>query len=230
MARIDVVTVPVLLGMFIYFTLLTANMTNDKKYTMLCLGDSYTIGEAVEEQERFPMQAVELLKQQNILFEKPVIIAKTGWTTDELSAAIKEQNIQQTFDFVTLLIGVNNQYRQRDLENYRTEFTALLHTAIQYAGGNRNRVHVLSIPDWSVTPFTAQDTKHRTRQQIAEEIDAFNAVNREVAALQQVHYIDITPHSRNAFTQRDLIANDGLHPSGLMYKEWAERLVEEMVY
>lgn len=196
---------------------------------MLCLGDSYTIGEAVEEQERFPMQAVELLKQHNLLFEKPVIIAKTGWTTDELSAAIEEQKPQQTFDFVTLLIGVNNQYRQRDLENYRNEFTALLQTAIQYAGGNRSHVYVLSIPDWGVTPFTAQDTKHRTRQQIAGEIDAFNAVNREVAAQQQVPYIDITPHSRTAFTQRELIANDGLHPSGLMYKEWAERLVEVVV-
>lgn len=201
---------------------------SNKKYTMLCLGDSYTIGEAVEEQERFPMQAVELLKQQNILFEKPVIIAQTGWTTDELSTAIEEQKPQGTFDFVTLLIGVNNQYRQRDLDNYRSEFTALLHTAIQYAGGNRQRVLVLSIPDWGVTPFVAQDTKHRTRQQIAQEIDAFNAVNREVAAQQQVHYIDITPHSRTALTQRELIANDGLHPSGLMYKEWATKVAERV--
>ncbi len=204
-------------------------MTRNKKYTLLCLGDSYTIGEAVEEQERFPVQAVELLKQQNILFEKPVIIAKTGWTTDELSAAVQEQNIQQTFNFVTLLIGVNNQYRQCNLENYRTGFTALLQTAIQYAGGNRNRVYVLSIPDWGVTPFTAQDTKHRTPQQIAAEIDAFNAINREVATQQQVHYIDITPHSRKALTQPELIASDGLHPSGFMYKEWARKLAEKMV-
>lgn len=203
-------------------------MTHPKKYTLLCLGDSYTIGEAVEELERFPMQAVELLKQQHIAFENPLIIAKTGWTTDELAAAIKEQKPKGTFDFVTLLIGVNNQYRQRDLENYRSEFSALLQTAIQYAGGNRAHVVVISIPDWGVTPFVAQDTKHRTAQQIALEIDAFNTVNREVALQQQVHYIDITPHSRTAAANPALIATDSLHPSGLMYKEWADRLVEEL--
>jgi lysophospholipase L1-like esterase len=218
---------------FVYFTLLILSMTSNKKHTVLCLGDSYTIGEAVEEQERFPMQAVELLKQQTIAFEKPVIIAQTGWTTDELSAAIKEQQPQGTFDFVTLLIGVNNQYRQRDLDNYRHEFTALLQTALHYAGNKPEHVLVISIPDWGVTAFVAQDTQHRTRQQIAQEIDAFNAVNREVAAQQQVHYIDITPHSRTALTQRELIANDGLHPSGLMYKEWAKKVAEvvmEVVY
>jgi lysophospholipase L1-like esterase len=204
-------------------------MTAEKKYTMLCLGDSYTIGEAVEEQERFPMQALELLKQQNLHFEKPVIIAKTGWTTDELAAAIQEHKVKGFFDFVTLLIGVNNQYRQRDLENYRTEFSALLNTAIKYAAGNRGHVFVFSIPDWGVTPFVAQDSKHRTRQQIATEIDAFNTINREEATREKVHYIDITPHSRTALTQRLLIANDGLHPSGLMYKEWAERLVKAII-
>ncbi|MCW5908689.1 MAG: SGNH/GDSL hydrolase family protein [Chitinophagales bacterium] len=194
------------------------------KYTMLCLGDSYTIGEAVEEHERFPMQAVQMLQAKNVVFEKPVIIAKTGWTTDELMQAIAEQNPVGSFDVVTLLIGVNNQYRGRDLENYRNEFHALLQTAVNYTGGNSNHVFVISIPDWGVTPFIAQDAKHRTREQVAAEIDAFNKVNNEVAKALKVHYMDITAHSRQAFEQRELIAGDGLHPSGEMYKHWASEL------
>lgn len=191
---------------------------------MLCLGDSYTIGEAVQEHERFPVQTVEILKANGVHFEAPHLIAKTGWTTDELMQAIAAQNHAGNFDVVTLLIGVNNQYRGRDLENYRTEFRALLQTAIRYAAGNGNHVFVVSIPDWGVTPFIAQDTKHRSRQQVALEIDAFNKVNKEVAEELKVHYIDITPYSRQALWQKELIAGDGLHPSGKMYKHWANEL------
>lgn len=198
----------------------------EKKYTMLCLGDSYTIGEAVAEEERFPNQAAAMLKAKGVAFEKPLIIAKTGWTTDELAEAIKQEDVPGTYDFVTLLIGVNNQYRQRDLENYRTEFTQLLQTAINYAGGDKNHVFVISIPDWGVTPFVAQDGKQRTGEQIGGEIDRFNEVNKQIAISTGVHYIDITPHSRSAKTNTALIAEDGLHPSGLMYKEWATRLAE----
>jgi lysophospholipase L1-like esterase len=200
----------------------------EKKYTMLCLGDSYTIGEAVTEEERFPNQAAALLKAKGISFDKPLMIAKTGWTTDELAEAIKQENPHGTFGFVTLLIGVNNQYRQRDLDNYRTEFTQLLQTAINYAGGNKNHVFVISIPDWGVTPFVAQDAKKRTGEQIGDEIDRFNEVNRQIAQSTGVHYIDITPHSRLAKTNTALIAEDGLHPSGMMYKEWATKLAESI--
>lgn len=205
------------------FILNTGHMTPDKKHTMLCLGDSYTIGEAVEESERFPMQAVEMLKKEHVHFDKPVIIAKTGWTTDELAAAIKEQNPTGTYDVVTLLIGVNNQYRGRDLENYRQEFVELLHTALNYAGKKPTHVYVVSIPDWGVTPFGNSDK--RGEEQIGKEIDQYNAINKEEARKAGVNYIDITPGSRLAKTDAELIANDGLHPSGKMYKEWAEKLV-----
>ncbi|MFN8285388.1 MAG: SGNH/GDSL hydrolase family protein [Chitinophagales bacterium] len=195
-----------------------------KRYTLLCLGDSYTIGESVAEKDRFPEKTVELLYEKGIEFNQPDIIAKTGWTTDELASVIKERNLKGPYSFVTLLIGVNNQYRQRNLNNYRKEFAELLHTAIDYAGGNKNHVVVISIPDWGVTPFVAQDAKQRTGEQIGREIDEFNAVNKEEAAKAGVHYIDITAHSRLAAKDEALIANDGLHPSGKMYLHWASEL------
>jgi len=204
----------------------TSFMKEEKKHTMLCLGDSYTIGEAVEESERFPMQAVELLKKEKIDFEKPVIIAKTGWTTDELARAVKERNPTGKYDVVTLLIGVNNQYRGRDLENYRQEFHELLNTAIDYANGNAVHIFVLSVPDWGVTPFAENDK--RGGKKIGEEIDFFNAINKEESLKAKVHYIDITPVSREAKSNSTLIATDGLHPSGKMYAEWAKKMVREI--
>ncbi len=201
---------------------------NTKQYTLLCLGDSYTIGESVEEKERFPEQAVAMLQAKGISFAKPEIIAKTGWTTDELAGAIKERNLTGTYDFVTLLIGVNNQYRGRDLQNYRAEFADLLQTALQYAGGDTSRVVVISIPDWGVTPFVTQDAKQRSAGTIAHEIDAFNAVNHGEANKAHVHYLEITYHSRLAATDTTLIASDGLHPSGKMYATWAFKLAEYM--
>lgn len=204
------------------------SMSQDTHPTILCLGDSYTIGESVEERERFPEQTVELLKEQGIVLDKPLTIAHTGWTTDELSAAIADSNLKGKFDFVTLLIGVNNQYRGRDLVNYRLEFAALLRTAIQYAGGKPNQVIVLSIPDWGATPFIAQDGKKRTRDQVTREIDSFNAVNKEEAEHARVHYIDITPISRQALQKEELTASDGLHPSAKMYAAWAKLLAAKI--
>ena len=212
--------------LILIFEFNTSFMMKEKKHTMLCLGDSYTIGEAVEENERFPMQVIELLKKDKIEFEKPIIIAKTGWTTDELSAAINERNLRGKYDYVTLLIGVNNQYRGRDLENYRKEFHELLNTAIAYASGNTNHVFVISIPDWGVTPFGNSDK--RGEKKIGEEIDHFNVINKEETLKAKAHYVDITPGSREAKTKIALIANDGLHPSGQMYAEWAKKLVSEM--
>jgi lysophospholipase L1-like esterase len=144
------------------------------KYTMLCLGDSYTIGEAVAEEARFPNQAAALLESKGFAFDKPKIIAKTGWTTDELAAAIVEEKPAGKFDVVTLLIGVNNQYRSRDKENYRQEFTALLHTAIAFSESGKKGVFVVSIPDWGVTPFAKKDS--RPAKEIGAQIDAFNAI------------------------------------------------------
>jgi len=184
----------------------------------LALGDSYTIGEAVLESERWPVQLAALLRASGVQIDEPQIIAKTGWTTDELLAAIDRAEPRGPFELVSLLIGVNNQYRGRTAENYRPEFVALLERAINFAGGQPGRVLVLSIPDWGVTPFANLDR----RGGIGPEIDAFNAVNREETARLGARYVDVTPTSRRAPAEPDLIASDGLHPSGRMYAEWAQ--------
>lgn len=200
--------------------LTTMTSSQPQSLNMLCLGDSYTIGEAVNEHERFPNQTADLLRDRHFNFNAPRIIATTGWTTDELQKAIDDSNIDETYDIVTLLIGVNNQYRGRDIENYKIEFDRLLQQAITFAGKRADRIFVLSIPDWGVTPF-AQD---RDRSQIAIEIDAFNKANKEIAQQAGVYYLDITPVSRNAMVDNALVAGDGLHPSGKMYGLWAAML------
>ena len=186
-----------------------------KRY--LALGDSYTIGEAVAEPERWPVQLVALLRDRGVTISDPEIIAVTGWTTAELSAGIDAGNPQGPFDLVSLLIGVNNQYRGLDLDEYRRELGALLVRARGLAGHRESRVLVLSIPDWSVTPFA----EGRERATIAAAIDRFNAAKREQAVANGAAWVDITPVSRRAETDRSLLAEDGLHPSGRMYAEWA---------
>jgi len=197
-------------------------MASNKKMTMLCLGDSYTIGEAVPYEQNFPSQLHALLVNQGLRVAVPQVIAKTGWTTDELMAAIGEATTKRKYDIVTLLIGVNNQYRSRSIENYLEEFNQLLQIAWKFAGNNSKRVFVVSIPDWGVTPFAKKDK--RTARKISAEIDFFNAVNKSLAKSAGVSYLDITTHSRKAKTDKKLLADDGLHPSSLMYKHWAKRL------
>ena len=187
----------------------------------LALGDSYTIGESVDPSERWPVQLAARLRERGVPIADPTIIAKTGWTTDELSAAIDQANPEGPYDLVSVLIGVNNQYRGRDAEQYRSEFRALLQRAVQFAGGDATRVLVLSIPDWGMTPFA----EGRDRSQIAAEIDKFNEINREEAASVGARYVDITPVSRMAVEDPTLIAADGLHPSGKMYRAWTELVV-----
>jgi lysophospholipase L1-like esterase len=189
--------------------------------TYLALGDSYTIGEQVILEENFPNQAVAMLKGK---VAAPQIIATTGWTTDELYAAINEANITATFDIVTLLIGVNNQYRGKPLKNFVVEFEHLLQRAIQFANNISNHVIVLSIPDWSVTPF-AED---RDRQKIAEEIDAYNLVCKNAAQKFKTHYIDITTSQRLDGNKDEFLAADKLHPSGKEYKKWAEKVAAKI--
>ncbi len=184
---------------------------------MLNLGDSYTIGESVAEAERWPNQLAAGLAEQGITTEVK-IIAKTGWTTDELWAAIQAQKIDPPYDIVTLLIGVNNQYRGRSTEEYRAEFAFLLNKAIEYAGQDASRVIVLSIPDWGVTPFALQ--RSLLPQTIAAEIDAYNLINQQETQKVGAHYVDITPISRQ--NDESLIAADGLHPSAEMYNQWVK--------
>ncbi|HEY0272169.1 MAG TPA: SGNH/GDSL hydrolase family protein [Chitinophaga sp.] len=194
-------------------------------HTYLALGDSYTIGEMVAEDQRFPVQTAALLQAQGILMAPPCIIARTGWTTDELADGIRAAAITGTFDLVTLLIGVNNQYRGRPVENYEPEFKALLEQAIAFAGGRPGRVIVLSIPDWGATPFAAG----RDTGKIAREIDAYNAAGRRITAALGAHYTDITPGTRKAATDASLVTTDGLHPSGKEYRLWAQAVVEAVL-
>ena len=196
----------------------------------LALGDSYTIGESVSEAERWPNQLAELIKSspQFTGTEESIevtIIARTGWTTDELWEGIQDVKIDPPYDLVSLLIGVNNQYRGRDIEEYREGFVFLLNKAIDYAGGDPKRVIVLSIPDWGVTPFAG----NRDSKKIAVEINQFNSVNEVESKNAQVSYIDVTPISREAVNDPSLIASDGLHPSGKMYLEWAKLALPEVL-
>ena len=204
-------------------------MTHTPAQTMLCLGDSYTIGESVAESERFPNQTVELLAKHGVHFSTPRIIAKTGWTTDELKHAIAEAKVMGTFDAVTLLIGVNNQYRSYDHAQYQREFRELLDIAVKYAGGNADHVFVISIPDYGVTPFGHNDAKGRSAEAIGKEIDKYNAIAKEITTKEKAHFTDINPFSKKAATDASLIANDNLHPSGRMYAGWAELLEKEML-
>jgi len=181
----------------------------------LALGDSFTIGESVPADQRWPNQLARALRAKQIDIGDPQIIAKTGWTTDELSAAIDQTGPHGPFDLVTLLIGVNNQYRGRSADQYREQFTALLRRAIDFAGGNPRRVIVVSIPDWGMTPFAAG----RDRARIATEIDQFNAINRQEARRVGIGWVDVTTISRQNPT---LVAADGLHPSAAMYTEWVK--------
>jgi lysophospholipase L1-like esterase len=194
------------------------------KIRYLALGDSYTIGESVEEAERWPNQLADLLKEYGYSAEVTTI-ARTGWTTAELWEGIQVANPQGTYDLVSLLIGVNNQYRGYDISEYREEFRVLLGRSIQYAGGNTDRVVVLSIPDWGVTPFAAG----RDATQIAAEIDAFNTVNEEETRMAGIRYVGVTRISRLAAKNPALIAGDGLHPSGKMYSMWAGLALPEVV-
>lgn len=189
---------------------------------ILSLGDSYTIGEAVEPSGRWPVQLAGMLRANGVEVRDPEIIARTGWTTDELSSAIDERNPTGPYDLVTLLIGVNNQYRGRSAENFRDELKGLLQRAIGFAGGVPARVIVVSIPDWGVTPFAAG----RDRAKIAREIDAYNQVKKEETERAGAHFIDITPTSREASTNTLLLATDGLHPSAAMYEAWAKKTLK----
>ncbi len=190
----------------------------------LALGDSYTIGQGVTIAESYPAQTANLLTLSGINMGLSDYIATTGWTTDNLDAAIRTKNPGK-YDVVSLLIGVNDQYQRHDTTGYRQRFTGLLIKAIELANEKKENVFVLSIPDYSVTPFAAgSDTA-----QIRKEIDWFNAINKNVTAAFNCPYLDITPSTRDAANDRTLIASDGLHPSGLEYKRWANRLAPMML-
>ncbi len=193
--------------------------TSENAKTYLALGDSYTIGESVDTDKRFPIQLTKMLNESGQYVAEPTIIARTGWTTDELETAIISRNLEPPYDLVTLLIGVNNQYRGRDTAEYREQFVRLLEKSIYFAGSKKN-VIVISIPDYGVTPFGQQQNPEK----IASEIDAFNQINFEETSQAGAFYVNITPISRSAKNNSGLVATDGLHPSAEMYRLWVNEI------
>lgn len=191
-----------------------------REITYLALGDSYTIGESVDPSMRWPVQLVDSLKKDSVNIADADIIARTGWTTDELMSGIESENPGNDYDLVSLLIGVNNQYRGRDIYNFREELVELIDIAIKSANNVADNVIVLSIPDWGVMPFASG----RDRDKIAEEIDAFNNVVKEECNYAAIKFFDITEISRRAAYDPSLVAGDGLHPSGKMYGLWVDKI------
>jgi lysophospholipase L1-like esterase len=189
--------------------------------SFLALGDSYTIGEGVDSAARWPVALAGALRASGIPIRDPVVVARTGWTAQELASGIDRAGVAGAHGLVSLLIGVNNQYRGLDLEEYRSGFAELLARAVGFAGGDPAKVLVLSIPDWGVTPYA----EGRGRERIAGEIDAFNEVNRRESQAAGVRYVDVTGISREAAGRPELLAEDGLHPSGAMYEVWVEAVL-----
>ena len=193
-------------------------------YTYLALGDSYTLGEGAELQKNFPYQTVSLLRKAGYAFYAPEIIAKTGWTTDELEAAVNEYTFLPKYDFVSLLIGVNNQYRGRAIIEYKEQFERLVKRSIALAGGKPEHVIVVSVPDYSVSPFAQPSDAER----IAKEIDAYNTLNNALSIQFKAQYVDVTEISRTAKGKAGSFVADGLHPSDGEYGKWAKEMAAVM--
>lgn len=217
MNLLKIIIVGAIAGIFLNYSL-----SGQKNLTFLALGDSYTIGEGVPVFDNFPYQAVKLLRQKGIKINAPEIVAKTGWTTDELINGIENYQLLKKYDLVTLLIGVNNQYRGRNVDEYGIQYKKLLDSAVKFAGGKKERVLVLSIPDWGVTPFA----EGKDRSKIATEIDRYNAVKEKITKEAGVVFISITEGTREASGDISLLAKDKLHPSEKEYKRWAEKIVQ----
>jgi lysophospholipase L1-like esterase len=191
--------------------------------TYLALGDSYTIGEALPLYESFPYQALQILRDKGFHFHAPEIIAKTGWTTSELAEHLLHTKLNEHYDFVTLLIGVNNQYRGLSIHDYKSDFEFLLKKALHFSNNKTERVIIISIPDWGTTPFA----EGRDRIKIASEIDLFNEAKRSITEKYEVDYIDITTSQRADGTDNEFIAADKLHPSAKEYAKWAYKVAEK---
>lgn len=215
----------------IFLLFLCCNATNSNQsnnietlqttnYRLLTLGDSYTIGESVCETCRFPEQLKDSLinNTENTAFNLNVV-ATTGWTTSNLLNGISNENLPNNYDLVTLLIGVNNQYQGKDFSIYETEFPELVDIAITKAKGDKNRVIVVSIPDYAFTPFGNGNTT------ISSEIDAYNSFAENYCNANNITFVNITDITRNGLEDTDLVASDGLHPSEKAYSLFVERLL-----
>lgn len=189
----------------------------------LALGDSYTIGEGVCARHRWPQQVVEALRGEGEHIDDPQIIAVTGWTTDELATGMRAVALTPPYDIVSLSIGVNNQFRGRDVEEYRTQLSELLQRAVHLAGDRPRQVMVVSIPDWGVTRF-AREHGHDPAA-VGASLDVFNAIAREETLHAGAHWADVTVLSRACGDEDGMLAEDGLHPSGEQYAMWTQRLL-----
>ena len=222
-------------------TITKSENRENEKINYLALGDSYTIGESVKIRERFPVQLAEKIEflskndtedgEDRIFFEEPQIIAKTGWTCEELLIAIRleeqKNELKSNYDVVSLLIGVNDQYNNEDNLKYEQRFEKLLQKAISLAGKNPSKVFVISIPDYGMTDYAK--SKNLDAKKITEEINYYNDVNKRITLKYNVKYFDITPISRKAASNKELIAKDGLHPSPEMYKGWVELMAKDVL-
>lgn len=218
------------LTLFLCFAMSTSSFSQDQPTSLsyLALGDSYTIGEGVDLGDRYPMQLVrEWNKTATLPFTAPLIIAKTGWTVDELEAGIQETNTAaEGYDLVTLLIGVNNQYQGRSVESFEIDFEKMLQRAIAFARGNNEHVLVLSIPDWGVTPFAIE--KGADQSKVATEINAYNTAKKAICEKYAVTFINITSDYRIDGSLPDGVVEDQLHPSKIIYGQWMSKLDIEL--
>ena len=189
-------------------------------HSLLCLGDSYTVGEGIPLHQSFPYQTVQMLRKEGLAFHAPEIVAQTGWTTFELAEFLIHHSFEHQYDFVTLLIGVNNQYRGLEAEDFAEDFEYLLKKAINLCGSHEKQVVAISIPDWGITPFA----KGRNREEISANIDSFNTTASLLAAKYNVAWLDITGDYRKNGQTDGMLASDGLHPSGNLYEQWAMRV------
>lgn len=194
-------------------------------YSYIALGDSYTIGESVPLSKSFPYQLVQLLRKKDYNFYAPEIIAKTGWTTDELLDALNQSVLLSKYDFASLLIGVNNQYRGRDAIEYKEQLEELLKKTIELTNGKKEHVIIVSIPDYGVTPYA----KSMDAEKISREIEVFNGINKALSIQYKVQYVDIIQESRQAKNDPALLAPDGLHPSQKAYAKWAGKIAEIII-
>lgn len=213
---------------FLIFFLLTSYLrmaAQSNSLSYLALGDSYTIGESVNEDERWPNQLTSALLNRGVKILYPKIIATTGWRTDNLKDAVIKADLKKKYDLVSLLIGVNNQYQGKPAHQYAIEFEDLLKTAIHLAKGNAGNVFVVSIPDYGYTPFG-----QAKKETISREIDEFNRINKSITEKYKVAYYNITDLSRKGLEDPSLVASDKLHPSGKMYTLWTDRILENFLF
>ena len=200
------------------------NNSSVSKFSFLALGDSYTIGEGVEESKRWPNQFIEIAYEKGLYFEKPKIIAQTGWKTYDLLNAINETNFTKKYDYVSLLIGVNNQFNSRSIYEFEEDLDKIM-DKIDIIRKNNGSTIIISIPDWGYTPFA----ESYNRDTISYEINLFNKSLKNFADKNDIKYVDVTEISRKTLTEDDLLASDNLHPNGLMYLEWAKKIYEKWI-